>query len=152
MPERQCKHCAALNRSVHDEDPRNDSSLKSEESSHQPALGSGHQTYGFPDFGNTHVGTRQNGSVVTGNGHLEKNDKSETDEEKGGDTGPPAPVGLFHSSLGKLRLEILGLWARTGRLSLTNATRMTTDCKSSTDFMRLYSFRPLHVLGRPLPR
>ncbi|KAK4693225.1 hypothetical protein P7C71_g4135, partial [Lecanoromycetidae sp. Uapishka_2] len=33
--------------------------------------------------------------------------------EKGGKQDPPAPVGLFDKRLGKLRLQCMGLWART---------------------------------------
>lgn len=33
--------------------------------------------------------------------------------EKCGDPGPPPPVGFWNKKLGKLRLECMGLWART---------------------------------------
>ena len=33
--------------------------------------------------------------------------------EKGGDEGPPKPVGFWHGDLAKTRLQVFGLWART---------------------------------------
>lgn len=37
--------------------------------------------------------------------------------EKGEDQSPPTPVGFTDKRLGKVRLEVLGLWARTSTLS-----------------------------------
>lgn len=47
----------------------------------------------------------------------EDNEREKDGGEKGEKQGPPAPVGLFDKRLGKLRLQCLGLWGRTGRLS-----------------------------------
>ncbi len=49
------------------------------------------------------------------------NDDSMSDErptdggEKGQDSGPPKPVGFWDKSLKKVRLQVIGLWARTGQ-------------------------------------
>ena len=44
------------------------------------------------------------------------NDERQSDEdEKGGNQGSPPVVGFWHSKLGKLRLQLLGLWARTSK-------------------------------------
>ena len=40
---------------------------------------------------------------------------SENDHEKADAPEKPQTVGLFHPSLARLRLEVLGLWARTGK-------------------------------------
>ncbi|KAL8719119.1 MAG: hypothetical protein Q9225_003831 [Loekoesia sp. 1 TL-2023] len=46
-------------------------------------------------------------------GRRRDQEKSSDDEEKGGQDGPPQPVGFFSKSLNKVRLEVFGLWART---------------------------------------
>ena len=44
------------------------------------------------------------------------NDERQSDEdEKGGSQGSPPVVGFWHSKLGKLRLQLLGLWAKTSK-------------------------------------
>ena len=44
------------------------------------------------------------------------NDERQSDEdEKGASQGSPPVVGFWHSKLGKLRLQLLGLWARTSK-------------------------------------
>jgi hypothetical protein len=49
------------------------------------------------------------------------NDGSTNDErpvdggEKGKDTGPPKPAGFWDKSMNKVRLQVFGLWARTGQ-------------------------------------
>ncbi|KAL8950626.1 MAG: hypothetical protein Q9222_003357 [Ikaeria aurantiellina] len=42
-----------------------------------------------------------------------KGERSDSDEEKGHQDGPPQPVGFFSKELRKVRLEVFGLWART---------------------------------------
>lgn len=116
MAGRQCEQCAALNRSLNNEDQPNDSPVKREASRPGFLFPSGRRTDDTPDSADTRVGTHQNGSAVTSNGSSEKSGHPDKDEEKGGESDPPEPVGLFHSSLSKVRLQILGLWARTGRL------------------------------------
>lgn len=37
--------------------------------------------------------------------------------EKGGSSSPPPTVGVFDKRLSKLRLQVAGLWARTGKIS-----------------------------------
>ncbi len=49
------------------------------------------------------------------------NDDSTNDErpvdggEKGKDTGPPKPAGFWDKIMNKVRLQVFGLWARTGQ-------------------------------------
>ena len=44
-----------------------------------------------------------------------KGERSEDDEEKGQNDGPPSTVGFFDKSLNKVRLEVFKLWGRTSR-------------------------------------
>jgi len=44
---------------------------------------------------------------------VEDDEKPKDGGEKGGAEGPPAPVGISDKKLSRLRLEVLGLWART---------------------------------------
>ncbi|KAL8746206.1 MAG: hypothetical protein Q9184_007777, partial [Pyrenodesmia sp. 2 TL-2023] len=46
-------------------------------------------------------------------GRQQKQEKESNDEEKGEDEGPSQPVGFFSKELNKVRLQVLGLWART---------------------------------------
>lgn len=58
-----------------------------------------------------------NGHADTGLNGLDREtsrDGEKKDQEKGDGEGPPQPVGIWHPSLKKLRLEVFGLWARTG--------------------------------------
>ena len=49
-----------------------------------------------------------------------QSDEGETGE-KGGDQGSPPVVGFWHSKLAKLRLQLLGLWAKTSkRIAVTH--------------------------------
>ena len=48
----------------------------------------------------------------------DSNSRKNDGGEKGGPAGgPPQPVPVFHSSLNKLRLQVFGLWLRTGKTS-----------------------------------
>jgi hypothetical protein len=53
--------------------------------------------------------------------YSEKSAVENDEEEKREDAGPPPPVGLFDKRLSKLRLQILGLWGKTGTLALVHA-------------------------------
>ena len=53
--------------------------------------------------------------------YSEKSAAENDEEEKRESAGPPPPVGLFDKRLSKLRLQILGLWGRTGTLALSHA-------------------------------
>ena len=119
MAERlQCPHCAELNQVICNHEQSKEPSLNTSEhiDGNESPLFVGGETTGYRHSGQTPDG-HQNGSAETSNGHLEKNGESEKDEEKGSEQGPPHAVGVFHSSLNKLRLEVFGLWARTGRVS-----------------------------------
>ena len=93
MAGRQCEHCQQLNNEL--------SPYQREDRS--------------PDSG-----------VTLGQKHGQRNSRVESEEdeklkdggEKGGSKGPPKPVGLWDKQLGKLRLEVFGLWARTSEQRL----------------------------------
>ena len=42
--------------------------------------------------------------------------------DKGESSGPPTPVNIFDKRLSKLRLQVLGLWGRTGTSTLLYAS------------------------------
>lgn len=48
---------------------------------------------------------------------IEEDEKPKDGGEKGGEEGPPAPVGVWDKRMSKLRLEVFGLWARTSELA-----------------------------------
>lgn len=46
----------------------------------------------------------------------ESRDSPSDGGEKGGEDGPPKPVGFWHPELKKTRRQIFGLWGRTSKL------------------------------------
>ena len=96
MSGRDCEHCRNLDRSLN-----------------------AHPDQGLPDS------NRTSGYHGQANGHQRQsnislhNGKQEEGGEKGGEPGSPPVVGFWDSKLGKLRLQLLGLWARTSKSALT---------------------------------
>lgn len=97
MAGRQCAHCQLLNRESGGIKARVDRSPESAitlEQEHEHELQHLQQQ-------------RSSGS------EMEEDEKPKDGGEKGGDEGPPAPVGIWDKKISKLRLEVFGLWART---------------------------------------
>lgn len=90
MAGRDCEHCRNLDRSLKDQ--RSDSSPDS------------HHTLGYQG--------QSNGQHRHSDASL-RVEKQIDGGEKGGERGLPPVVGFWDSRLRKLRLELLGLWART---------------------------------------
>lgn len=90
MAGRECEHCRNLDRSLSGD--RHDSSPDS------------HHTLGYQGQGH--------GQQRYSNASLH-DEKQRDGGEKGGERGSPPVVGFWHSELAKLRLQLLGLWART---------------------------------------
>ena len=95
MAGRDCEHCRNLDRSLNDR--RSDTSPDSHHTLGYHSQSSGHQR-------------RSNASF--------DDEKPKDGGEKGGKPGPPPVVGFWDSRLGKLRLQMLGLWARTSKRAL----------------------------------
>ena len=92
MAGRECEHCRNLDRS-----------LDSHRSDHSP------------DSNNT-LGYQAQRNGQQRHSHASLHDEKQMDGgEKGGAQGSPPVVGFWHSKLGKLRLQLLGLWARTSK-------------------------------------
>ena len=92
MAGRVCEHCRNLDRSLSDR--RSDSSPDS------------HHTLGYHEQSNGFQ-RRSNVSFM--------DEKHGDGGEKDGKQGPPPVVGFWDSRLGKLRLQMLGQWARTSK-------------------------------------
>ena len=90
MAGRECEHCRNLDRS-----------LNSSRADHSP---DSNHTLGYRE--------QNNGQQRYSRASL-PDEKQEDGGEKGEEQGSPPVVGFWHSRLGKLRLELLGLWART---------------------------------------
>ncbi len=118
MAEKQCESCAALNSSVNN-DPRNPGSpSKTADDLHPDLFADDDELKKSPKPANAWAESQQHNGAAIGNNDAEKSGESEKDEEKGEESGPPAPVGFFHSSLSKVRLEVFGLWARMGESTI----------------------------------
>ena len=96
MAGRDCEHCRNLDHSLSDR--RSDSSPHSD------------HTLGY----NSQHSERQRHSKVS-----LYDEKHNDGGEKGGEQGPPPVVGFWDSRLGKLRLQLLGLWGRTSKRAFT---------------------------------
>lgn len=94
MAGRDCEHCRNLDRSMSDD------RLHRSPGSHH-SLGYYRQSSG-----------QQRHDDSSGSLHDEK---QKDGGEKGGEQGSPPVVGFWHSKLGRLRLQLLGLWARTSK-------------------------------------
>lgn len=92
MAGRECEHCRNLDRSL--TDPRSDSSPDS------------HHTLGYHSPSNGY----QRRSNISFN-----DEKQGVEDENAPKQGSPSVVGFWDSRLGKLRLQMLGLWARTSK-------------------------------------
>lgn len=90
MAGRDCEHCRNL-----------DHSLNGPSADHSP---DSHHTLGYHG--------QSNGNQRYSNASLH-DEKQKIGGEKGPEQGSPPVVGFWHSRLGKLRLQLLGLWART---------------------------------------
>ena len=95
MAGRECEHCRQL-----------DQGLRSQERVDEGA--GSDETLGQQN-GNRYSGSEQSGSGNDGG-------------EKGESSGPPTPVNIFDKRLSKLRLQVLGLWGRTGTSTLLYAS------------------------------
>jgi len=98
MAGRQCEHCQQMYQTLND-GQQQDRAEQSPDS---------HETLGHQRDGNRSIGD-------------DDHEKMKDGGENGNEGGPPAPVGLFDKRLGKLRLQCLGLWARTGRSEFASA-------------------------------
>jgi len=98
MAGRQCEHCQQMYSTLNDGQPQGRTEQHSDS--------------------NETLGHQQNGNRSSDYEDIERENDG---GEKGGQQGPPAPVGLFDKRLGSLRLQCLKLWARTGRLSFDSA-------------------------------
>ena len=92
MAGRDCDHCRNLDRSLKDRESN---------CSHDS-----HHTIGYQSQSSGHQ-RRSNASF--------HDEKPEDRGEEGGKPGPPPVVGFWDSRLGKVRLQMLGLWARTSK-------------------------------------
>lgn len=92
MAGKECEHCRNLDRS-----------MNSDRSSHSP---DSHHTLGYQ--------AQNYGEQRHSRGSLH-DEKQKDGGEKGGEQGSPPVVGFWHSKLGRLRLQLLGLWARTSK-------------------------------------
>ena len=92
MAGRDCDHCRNLDRSMNDR--QSDSSRDSHHTLAYQSQSSGHQR-------------RSNASF--------QNEKPQEGGGEGGKQGPPPVVGFWDSRLAKVRLQMLGLWARTSK-------------------------------------
>ena len=96
MAGRQCEHCQQLN---------------------QQYGGNKETLEGSPDSGHTLAHQQQQQQYrESSRSDSEREAKPQDGGEKGGKEGPPAPAGLWDKRLSKLRLQVLGLWARTSQL------------------------------------
>ena len=92
MAGRDCDHCRNLNHSLSDR--QSDYSRDS------------HHNIGYQSQSSSHL--RQSNASF-------HNEKPEERGEEGGKPGPPPVVGFWDSRLAKVRLQMLGLWARTSK-------------------------------------
>ena len=90
MAGRDCEHCRNLDRS-----------LNARRTDHSP---DSNHTLGY--LGQSNGQQRHSNSSLP-------DEKPEDGGEKGGEQGSPPVVGFWDAQLGKLRLQMLGLWART---------------------------------------
>ncbi len=93
MAGRECDHCRNLDRSLNER--RTDSSPDS------------NHTLGYRS-------QRSSGRNLHSNTSLD-DEKPIDGGEKGGGQGPPPVVGFWDARLGKLRLQLLGLWGQTSK-------------------------------------
>ena len=100
MAGRDCDHCRNLDRSLNDRhsDPSPDS----------------HHTLAYQSHSSSHQ-RRSNASL--------DNEKPEDGGEEGGKKGPPPVVGFWDSRLRKVRLQMLGMWARTSKQASRHALK-----------------------------
>jgi hypothetical protein len=103
MSGRQCEHCQQLNRELGGINA-NESNMRVDRS-----LDSTHTLGHEHEHGQQHLQEPRSSS----GSEPEEKEKPNDGGEKGGNDGPPAPVGIWDKRMGKLRLEVLGLWART---------------------------------------
>ena len=102
MAGRDCDHCRNLDRSLTDR--QSDSLRNSHHTIGYQSQCSGHQRHSNASFYN------------------EKPEEREEERgEEGGKPGPPPVVGFWDSRLGKVRLQMLGLWARTSKQASPHA-------------------------------
>ena len=104
MSGRDCEHCRNLDRSLNRH--RLDTSPDS------------NHTLGYQ--AQAHSNGQQRCSAYSNGPHRYSDtslhdEKQNNDGEKGGEHGSPPVVGFWHSKLGKLRLELLGLWTKTSK-------------------------------------
>ena len=73
--------------------------------------------------------------------------------EKGKDSGPPKPVGFWDKRMNKVRLQVVGLWARTGthEQSIENNLNHQLTIRYSPDAFDVYSGGSVNVLGCAVP-
>ena len=79
----------------------------------------------------------------------EESPESNHGGEKGKHPGPPPPVGFWDPRLKKTRVEICKAWMKTSEYVRMNGRANTETV--SFNFVRLYSWGFVNVLGRPLP-
>ena len=100
MAGRDCDHCRNIDRSLSDRQ-----SVSSPESHH--TLGYQSQSSGYQ--------RRSHASF--------HDEKTEERGEEGEKPGPPPVVGFWDSRLGKVRLQLLGLWAKTSKQASPHASK-----------------------------
>jgi len=104
MAGRQCEHCQQLNKELGGINA-NGSNMRVDRSPDSvETLGRDHA------HDERHLQQHRSAESM-----VEEDEKPKDGGEKGGEEGPPAPVGLWDKRLGKLRLEVLRLWARTSK-------------------------------------
>ena len=97
--------------------------------------------------------SRSDHTLTNGTNAQDENSNEENHEKadngESGEDGPRAPVGFWHPSLKKTRLNVFGAWARTGKLLSFLAPICTIGklMSYSTYSINLYSRDPLPVLG-----
>ena len=60
-------------------------------------------------------GKSEDAESRSNNDNLPSDDNPADGGEKGKDNGPPKPVGFWDKKMNKVRLQVFGLWARTGK-------------------------------------
>ena len=104
MAGRECDHCRNLDRSLNER--RSDGSPDS------------HHTLGYHSQRNSNQSLGQHSQRNGGQRHSNTSlvdEKQQDSGEKGAKPGPPPVVGFWDARLGKLRLQMLGLWGRTSK-------------------------------------
>lgn len=103
MAGRQCEHCQQVNRELGGINA-NGSKMRVDRSPDSvETLGREHGH----DHQHHHHQQRSSGS------DMGEEEKPKDGGEKGGDEGPPTPVGIWDKRMEKVRLEVLTLWVRT---------------------------------------